>query len=64
MFIPAVITGRDSVMKALLGLLFLSLCGYGVYAGVMNPAWITDPGHLAALGVGIGWGIFIRGVLG
>jgi hypothetical protein len=44
--------------------LFLSLCGYGVYTGLMNPAWITDPDHLAAVGIGIGWGIFLRGILG
>jgi hypothetical protein len=52
------------MMKALLGMLFLSLCGYGVYAGISNPGWIADPSHLATLGIGIGWGIFLRGVLG
>jgi hypothetical protein len=51
-------------VKVLLGILFLSLCGYGVYMGLMNPTWITDPDHLAAVGIGMGWGIFLRGILG
>jgi hypothetical protein len=52
------------MMRVLLGALFLSLCGYGVYTGLMNPAWIMNGDHVAAVGIGIGWGIFIRGIFG
>jgi hypothetical protein len=51
-------------VKVLLGILFFCLCAYGVYTWIMNPALIMDPNYLGAVGIGIGWGIFIRGILG
>jgi len=51
-------------VKFLLGVLFFCLSAYGIYTWIMNPAWIMNSDHIAAVGIGIGWGIFIRGILG
>jgi hypothetical protein len=50
-------------VKVIFGILFFCLFAFGVYTFIRNPAWITDSEHIAAIGVGMGWGFFLRGFM-
>ncbi len=50
-------------MKVILWILFLCFFIFGVYSYVRNPAWITDPEHIAAFGLGMAWGLILGRIL-